>query len=152
MVLLNGASYNVDYVYTISSKIVQTEDSSSYLDYDLQTITRFSLDEDESNLQSGEITKFVWNEGFVCRLVVNKFALLTELNDKSKTLRLYSNQFSFTRAIQTILNTKSCLLDIEYYNNEIWFLYNSLNVQHFNLCSMKWSGSHDLKMYSIQLE
>ena len=134
-------------MYTISSKIVQTADSSSYLDYDLQTITRYLLDEDESNLQSGEITKFVWNEGFVCRLVSNKFALLTELNDKSKTLRLYNNQYSFTRAIQTILNTKSCLLDIGYYNNEIWFLYNSLSVQHFNLCSMKWAGSYDLKMY-----
>lgn len=127
-------------MYTISSSLVEDEKNSFCLKYDTASITRFTLDEEESNLLSGPITRFVWNETFVCRLVDLSFVLLSELSDSAKTIRLTNNQYSFTRALQSILNTSSNILDIEYYDNELWFLYDSYEIQHYNLCSKKWAG------------
>ena len=96
---------------------------------------------------SGHVSKFIWNETFVCRLVDFKYILFTELGESTKTIRLYNNQYSLTRALQSFLNTYSNLLDVEYCDNELWFLYDSYEIQRYNLCTMKWSGENQLLLY-----
>lgn len=136
----------IGFLYSIPSVISSKDSSSICLQYDINSIIRFPLDDDDSNLVSGTVTRFLWGETFVCRLVNSEFILYTELGDEVKTTRLYNNQFLLTRALQSFLNTFSRIVDIEYYDNEIWFLYDSYEIQRFSICTQKWTGSHCLQM------
>lgn len=134
----------IDYLYHIPITI--SEDNFS-LKLVVDSISRQILDGEELNEVSGHIAKIVWNETFVCRLVDSKFVLFTDLGENPKTIRLHNNQYSLTRALQSFLNTFSNILDVEYYENELWFLYDNYEIQHYNLCTMKWSGDYQLSMY-----
>lgn len=140
----------IDCLYSIPS-VISSKDSSICLQYDINSIIQFPLDDDDSNLVSGIVTKFLWSETFVCRLVNSEFVLYTELGDEVKTTRLYNNQFLLTRALQSFLNTFSRIVDIEYYDNEIWFLYDSYEIQRFSICTQKWTGSHSLQLYVLSM-
>lgn len=95
--------------------------------------------------------KFIWNEHFLCRLIDSSYVLYTEFISPNslQTIRLYNNQFSITRVLQTFLHTSSQVLDIDYFDNTIWFLYNTFEIQCYSILSHKWERFIPFQLFSF---
>lgn len=114
-------------------------------------ISQMRLDDEQPSLSQTHVMKLQWTSSHLIRLLDNHSVLVNHLVESvSPSLQLWNNQFKFTRKLQSYLKTAPQILDIAIYEDQLLFIYNTLEVQLFSLSLQAWIAFHPLSLYATR--
>ena len=114
------------------------------------SISRVMIDDDLLSLSQTRLIKVKWTPSHLIRLLDNCSALVNRIDvESSQSLQLWNNQFKLTRKLQSYLNTVPKIMDIDIYNDQLLFIYSTLEIQIYSLATHSWTAFPSLPLYAF---
>ena len=106
------------------------------------------IEDDLLSLPQTFLIKVKWTPTHLIRLLDNHSALVNCINvESSQSIQLWNNQLRFTRKLQSYLNTVPEIMDIDVLDDQLLFIYSTLEIQIYSLTTNSWIAFPSLPLY-----
>ena len=105
------------------------------------------IDDDLLSLSQAHLIKVKWTPSHLIRLLSNHSALVNSIDgESSQSIQLWNNQFKFTRKLQSYLNSIPKIMDVDVCDDQLLFIYSTLEIQIYSLTTHSWTAFPSLPL------
>ena len=134
---------DVDHLYNCKGSF------ASGLAFTSTDITRRLLDTESSELPASSCGPILFSPTHLLRLIDHRYSL----SQPSPPQVLQNNQFKLTQVLQSLLRTSAGILAMALRDEELFLLYDSLELQRYSLATRSWHSFRrlPLSLFSLPL-
>lgn len=138
---------DVDHLYNCKGSF------ASGLAFASTDITRRLLDTESSELPASSCGPILFSPTHLLRLIDHRYVLANSLSQPSPPQVLQNNQFKLTQVLQSLLRTSAGILAMALRDEELFLLYDSLELQRYSLATCSWHSFRrlPLSLFSLPL-
>lgn len=138
---------DVDHLYNCKGSF------ASGLAFASTDITRRLLDTESSELPASSCGPILFSPTHLLRLIDHRYVLANSLSQPSPPQVLQNNQFKLTQVLQSLLRTSAGILAMALRDEELFLLYDSLELQRYSLTTCSWHSFRrlPLSLFSLPL-
>ena len=131
---------DVDHLYNCKGSF------ASGLAFASTDITRRLLDTESSELPASSCGPILFSPTHLLRLIDHRYVLANSLSQPSPPQVLQNNQFKLTQVLQSLLRTSAGILAMALRDEELFLLYDSLELQRYSLATCSWHSFRRLPL------